>query len=119
MDRTVRFWHGVMGAPLVATDDFRQYFFDFGGSCVAFFEYHRLDAETVAKPAGVPDTRFVQFDHLSLNLPDEAAVDELKTRLEASGTEIFKGDLKPVATLLVDGPTTNVGDIWTTAGVDA
>ncbi len=175
MDRTVRFWHGVMGAPLVATvatDDFRHYFFDVGGSCVAFFEYHGLDAETVAKPAGVPDSRFFQFDHLSLNLPDEAAVHELKTRLEASGTEvtdvvdhgflrsiyftdpngvameaswwtsdptsgrssthhfadpdpvpavqeIISGELKPVATLLVDGPTTDIEDIWTTAGVDA
>ncbi len=33
MDATVRFWHGVLGAPLVATigtDTFRHYFFDFG-----------------------------------------------------------------------------------------
>ena len=43
MDATVRFWHGVMGAPLVATigtDTFRHYFFSFGPShAVAFFEY--------------------------------------------------------------------------------
>ena len=43
MDATVRFWHGVLGAPLVATigtATFRHYFFDFGpGSSVAFFEY--------------------------------------------------------------------------------
>jgi hypothetical protein len=32
--------------------------------------------------------------------------------------EIISGRLKPVATLLVDGPTTDIGDIWTTAGVD-
>jgi catechol 2,3-dioxygenase-like lactoylglutathione lyase family enzyme len=33
MDRTTRFWHGVLGAPLVATigtEAFRHYFFDVG-----------------------------------------------------------------------------------------
>ena len=43
MDTTTRFWHGVLGAPLVATIGtaaFRHYFFDVGhGATVAFFEY--------------------------------------------------------------------------------
>ena len=43
MDATVRFYHGVLGAPLVATlaaSEFRHYFFEFGPQCtVAFFEY--------------------------------------------------------------------------------
>ena len=42
MDATVRFYHGVLGARLVATvatDTFRHYFFEFGPHCtVAFFE---------------------------------------------------------------------------------
>ena len=46
MDTTVRFWHGVMGAPLVATigtPTFRHYFFKFGeSSSVAFFQYGDL-----------------------------------------------------------------------------
>ena len=40
MDTTTRFWHGVLGAPLVATigtEAFRHYFFDVGhGATVAF-----------------------------------------------------------------------------------
>ncbi|MGH3771307.1 MAG: VOC family protein [Pseudonocardiaceae bacterium] len=42
MDTTTRFWHGVLGAWLVAhlgTDSFRHYFFEFGEEqTVAFFE---------------------------------------------------------------------------------
>ena len=75
MDATVRFYHGVLGARLAATigtPEFRHYFFDFGPQCtVAFFEYTGIDLVPFAKPAGVPDARAVQFDHLSLNLPDE------------------------------------------------
>ena len=92
MDATVRFWHGVMGAPLVATigtDTFRHYFFSFGPShSVAFFEYIGRNTKMVAKPAGVFDERAGQFDHLSLDLPDEDALIELRGRLEASGTEV-------------------------------
>ena len=76
MDATVRFWHGVLDARLVATigtPSFRHYFFDIGyGNTVAFFEV--AGAETFAKPAGVPDPRAVQFDHVSFNLPDEQAL---------------------------------------------
>ncbi len=43
MDATVRFYHGTLGARLVATigtPEFRHYFFKFGPQCtVAFFEY--------------------------------------------------------------------------------
>ncbi len=92
MDATVRFWHGVMGAPLVATigtDTFRHYFFSFGAShSVAFFEYLGHDTNMVAKPAGVFDERAGQFDHLSLDLPDEAAILSLRQRLADAGTEV-------------------------------
>src|SRR6202008_4166008 len=77
MDATVRFYHGVLGARLaatVATPAFRHYFFEFGPHCtVAFFEYAGLTIEPFSKPAGVPDSRATQFDHLALNLPDEDA----------------------------------------------
>jgi catechol 2,3-dioxygenase-like lactoylglutathione lyase family enzyme len=92
MDATVRFYHGTLGARLVATigtDTFRHYFFDFGPNCtVAFFEYIGSPAQPFAKPAGVPDSRAPQFDHLSLNLPDEESLNRLQRRLKAADCEV-------------------------------
>ena len=92
MDATVRFWHGVLDAPLVATigtDTFRHYFFSFGPtSSVAFFEYIGQRTNELAKPAGVFDARAGQFDHLSMDLPDEAALLALRSRLQDAGTEV-------------------------------
>jgi catechol 2,3-dioxygenase-like lactoylglutathione lyase family enzyme len=92
MDATVRFYHGVLGARLVATlgtPAFRHYFFEFGPeNTVAFFEYAGMELEPFAKPAGVPDPRAVQFDHLSFNVPDEAALEALQARLKAAGCEV-------------------------------
>jgi catechol 2,3-dioxygenase-like lactoylglutathione lyase family enzyme len=92
MDTTVRFWHGVMGAPLVATigtPTFRHYFFAFGsGNSVAFFEYTGQHSDMIAKPAGVFDARAGQFDHLSMDLPDEAALLGLRDRLQDAGCEV-------------------------------
>ena len=86
MDATVRFYHGVLGARLVATvgtPAFRHYFFEFGPGCtVAFFEYVDSAIEPFAKPAGVPDSRAAQFDHLALDLPDEDALRALRERLD-------------------------------------
>jgi catechol 2,3-dioxygenase-like lactoylglutathione lyase family enzyme len=92
MDATVRFYHGVLGARLVATigtADFRHYFFEIGtGSTVAFFEYADAPPARFAKPAGVPDPRAIQFDHLSLDLADEAALEALQVRLKEHGCEV-------------------------------
>src|SRR5439155_15378086 len=92
MDATVRFYHGVLGARLVGTvgnDTLRHYFFEFGPHCtVAFFEYADASIEPFAKPAGVPDPRAVQFDHLALNLPDEEALNALQRRLKAADCEV-------------------------------
>lgn len=85
MDLTTRFWHGVIGAPLVATIGnaaFRHYFFDVGSSAtVAFFEYRGHEVKQFAKPSGVPDERAIQFDHVSLNMPDQEALLALRQRL--------------------------------------
>ena len=56
MDATVRFYHGVLGARLVATvgtPTFRHYFFEFGPQCtVAFFEYAGLpSSRSPSRPA--------------------------------------------------------------------
>lgn len=92
MDATVRFYHGVLGARLAATvgtPEFRHYFFEFGPGCtVAFFEYANMTLEPFAKPAGVPDPRATQFDHLALNLPDENALHDLRRRLTDAGCEV-------------------------------
>jgi catechol 2,3-dioxygenase-like lactoylglutathione lyase family enzyme len=92
MDTTVRFYHGVLGARLVAhlgNESFRHYFFEFGPQCtVAFFEYTGVELERLAKPAGLPDPRAPQFDHLSFNLPDEEALIALQARLKAAGSKV-------------------------------
>ena len=92
MDATVRFWHGVLGARLVATigtPAFKHYFFDIGqGNTVAFFEYTDQHLDEYAKPAGVPYPKASQFDHLSLNLPDEDALLRLRERLKSHDCEV-------------------------------
>lgn len=92
MDATVRFWHGVLDARLVATlaiPAFRHYFFEVGpGSTVAFFEYTDQEIDSFAKPAGVPYAKASQFDHLSLHLPDEDALVRLRDRLKEHGCEV-------------------------------
>jgi catechol 2,3-dioxygenase-like lactoylglutathione lyase family enzyme len=92
MDATVRFYHGVLGARLAATvgtPEFRHYFFDFGPHCtVAFFEYANSVIEPFAKPAGIPDPRASQFDHLALNLPDENALHDLRQRLTDNDCDV-------------------------------
>ena len=92
MDATTRFYHAVLGARLVstiATPTFRHYFFEIGaGNTIAFFEYHDADIHRFAKPAGVSDPRAVQFDHLSLNLADEHALQMLQSRLKEHDCEV-------------------------------
>ncbi|MGF7234523.1 MAG: VOC family protein [Frankia sp.] len=92
MDATVRFWHGVLDARLVATigtPAFRHYFFDIGAAnTVAFFEYAHQHLAGFAKPAGVPYEKAVQFDHLSLNLADEDALLRLRDRLKSYDCEV-------------------------------
>jgi catechol 2,3-dioxygenase-like lactoylglutathione lyase family enzyme len=92
MDATVRFYHGTLGARLLATigaPGFRHYFFEFGPQCtVAFFEYSHSVTEPFGKAAGRPDPRAPQFDHLSLNLPDEEALLALRQRLKSADCEV-------------------------------
>lgn len=92
MDATVRFYHGVLGARLVAhlgNASFRHYFFEVGPqNTIAFFEYPGIPIEPFSKPAGIPDPRAPQFDHLSLNVADEEALLRLRDRLKSAGCEV-------------------------------
>jgi catechol 2,3-dioxygenase-like lactoylglutathione lyase family enzyme len=94
MDGTVRFYHGVLGMPLVATiavGPMRHYFFRIGPeSTIAFFEWSGSEIGTFEKPAGMPFTFPAQFDHVSFTLPDEAALEALQGRLDEHGTEITR-----------------------------
>ena len=90
MDATVRFFVGVLGMRLVATTmagPMRHYFFEMApGNTVAFFEVK--GAETFAKPAGGPSDRAIQLDHISFDVPDEHALEMLRKRLLAAGSEV-------------------------------
>lgn len=92
MDATVRFYVGVLGMRLVGTigtPSFRHYFFQIGdGNTIAFFEYADDAAVPFAKPAGVPDRRAAQFDHVSLDLVDEEALEDLRKRLLDAGCDV-------------------------------
>jgi len=92
MDATVRFYVGVLGMRLVATlmaGPMRHYFFEIGsGNTIAFFEVP--GAETFSKAAGAASDRAIQLDHISFNLPDEAALESLRGRLEAWGSEVTR-----------------------------
>jgi catechol 2,3-dioxygenase-like lactoylglutathione lyase family enzyme len=45
---------------------------------------------TYAKPAGMPVSQPLQFDHLSFNVPDEAALLSLQERLRSAGVEVTR-----------------------------
>src|SRR3954470_17645903 len=90
MDETVRFYDGVLGMRLITTlraGPMRHYFFEIApGNTVAFFEVS--GAPEFKLPAGVPDPRKAQFDHLSFNLPDLEALHDLQRRLKEAGSEV-------------------------------
>lgn len=90
MDATVRFYHGVLGMRVVAAisaGPMRHYFFQIGPeNTVAFFEWKH--GKTFAKPAGLPVQTPLQFDHLSFNVSDEEALEELRQRLKEKGIEV-------------------------------
>ena len=90
MDATVRFYAGTLGMRLVATTmagPMRHYFFEMApGNTIAFFEVK--GAETFAKPAGGPSDRAIQLDHLSFDVPHEHALEMLRKRLLAAGSEV-------------------------------
>jgi catechol 2,3-dioxygenase-like lactoylglutathione lyase family enzyme len=90
MDATVRFYTGVLGMPLVMTlmaGPMRHYFFEIAPqNTVAFFEIP--GAETFAKGAGGGAPYPVQLDHISFNVPDEAALEQIRARLAAAGSGV-------------------------------
>ena len=94
LDSTVRFYHGLLGMPLVAgvgTNPMhgRHYLFDAGGFLVGFFEHPTHEASPA--PAGWSRAFGFQpgaFQHLALALADESWLEALRERLVAAGVEV-------------------------------
>ncbi len=113
MQRTVDFYSGVLGFPLVKTIELpgnmgQHFFFDIGnGDCLAFFNFP--DAPEPAPGVASPDpnaffdpsaelvTAIASMNHVAFNVsPDE--IDELGERLQAAGvraTPILNHDDSP------------------------
>ncbi len=94
MDKTVRFYRDVLGMPLVATSGnrpgrpYRHYFFQLGPQqTLAFFEWPGM-VEAFHKPAGLPASGRVQFDHVAFGVASVAELEALQQRLRAKGVEV-------------------------------
>jgi catechol 2,3-dioxygenase-like lactoylglutathione lyase family enzyme len=88
MDKTVRFWRDLLGFRLVAglgRPGYRHYFFELSATdLVAFFEWPG------ARPIpewdhGRARTGPLVFDHVSFGVETQAALFELRARLDAAG----------------------------------
>jgi catechol 2,3-dioxygenase-like lactoylglutathione lyase family enzyme len=93
MDRTIEFYQGVLGMPLVKTIDLpggrgKHYFFDVGGGdCIAFFEFPKgpaaVDQKTLNKMAATPG----MMNHVAFDVSDEQ-IEIYRKRLAAKGIEV-------------------------------
>ena len=89
VERTVRFYQGVLGFPLTEMIENRDYkgsthfFFDLGnGNLLAFFDFPGLDLGPYAEVLG-------GLHHLAISV-DPATWRELRDRLEAAGVEYME-----------------------------
>lgn len=88
IDATIRFWRDLLGMRLVATlgkHGYRHYFFEISqNDTIAFFEWPGIEP-AVEKEHGRPVKGPFVFDHVSIGVENEAALYELKDRLNAAG----------------------------------
>lgn len=100
MARTVDFYQGVLGMPLVKTIELpagmgQHFFFEIGnGDCVAFFWFPDAPpaAPGTASPTTLPAdgglvTAMASMNHLAFDVPSEK-FDEYHKRLQAKGIEV-------------------------------
>jgi catechol 2,3-dioxygenase-like lactoylglutathione lyase family enzyme len=90
IEKTIRFYRDLLGMELVAGighDGYRHYFFRFGDSQVAFFEYDGAQP-MVRKFHGVMTDKPLGFDHVSFTIGSKQELFALKDRLEAAGLEV-------------------------------
>ena len=125
MDRTVEFYSGVLGMPLIKTIDLprgigKHFFFDVGnGDCIAFFWF--ADAPEAA-PGVASATRGAlpgpsahgSMNHVAINVPVER-IEEYHDKLVAKGiecTRVVSHDDSPMQASLEITPTTFVRSIY-------
>ena len=100
MKRTVDFYEGVLGMPLIKTIELpngmgQHFFFDCGnGDCIAFFYFPNAPeaAPGVSSPAALPgEGSFVtangSMNHIAINV-DAARFDEYCDKLKAKGVKV-------------------------------
>lgn len=100
MKRTIEFYEGILGMPLIKTCDLadggQHFFFDMGGSSIAFFWFP--DARTADPGIVVPPTPMGEFtgdittaigsmNHIAFDV-DAELLTEYKARLEAAGVKV-------------------------------
>ncbi|MDQ1395589.1 MAG: hypothetical protein QOG64_848 [Acidimicrobiaceae bacterium] len=99
MERTVEFYSGVLGMPLVKTVELpagmgQHFFFDIGGgNCLAFFWFPDGPgpAPGIASPKARPDTGELQtavasMNHVAFTVPAEK-IEDYRARLMAAGVD--------------------------------
>ena len=91
MNKTIRFYRDLLGFPLVAgvgTPEFKHYFFKITDTdMIAFFAYDQATPMEY-KFHGVPTSKPLGFDHVSIGVDSKEALFALKDRLEAAGLEV-------------------------------
>lgn len=92
LDATVRFYAGILAMPVVATgrapgDGPRHLMIGLGGGATLHF-WETPEATIFAPPTARNSFAPGALQHLSLRLPDEAALVALRDRLRAAGTEV-------------------------------
>ncbi|MGE3588160.1 MAG: VOC family protein [Ilumatobacteraceae bacterium] len=90
MEATVRFYAGVLGFPLVAArrkGPLRWYFFRVNSSSVLTF--HEIANPVQVQPGiRLKDGSCIEIDHLAFDVADDAALEELRERLQAVDCEV-------------------------------
>lgn len=101
MERTVEFYSGTLGMPLVKTIELpggmgQHFFFDIGnGDCLAFFWFPNAPkrAPGIASPEGVPGiggeivTAHASMNHVAFDVAPEK-MEEYREKLQAKGVEV-------------------------------
>jgi catechol 2,3-dioxygenase-like lactoylglutathione lyase family enzyme len=125
MDRTVAFYSGLLGMPLIKTIDLprgvgQHFFFDIGnGDCIAFFWFADApDAQpgvASAKKGPLPGvSAHGSMNHVAINVPVER-IEEYRDKLVAKGIEctvVVSHDESPMQASMEITPTTFVRSIY-------
>ncbi len=128
MARTVEFYEGVLGMPLIKTIELpggmgQHFFFALGnGDSLAFFWFPNAPAAVpgVTNPAGLPGseksivTANATMNHVAFNVPPEL-IDEYHDKLKAKGikvTRVISHDDSLIGASLEITPTTFVRSIY-------